>query len=105
MINVFSRLNEGGIGTNDIICVDGVTMSVERVRWGYMIQVLENTSSRYYLYEGFKTVLSEGFVEMVCSGEYSFKSLCYYYLGYNPDKSIRKIMLYDLLLKGVYNND
>lgn len=105
MINIFSRLNEGGIGTKEIIEVDSVALCVERVRWGYSIQVVKTTSKRFYLYEGLKAVLSEGFVEAICIHDYSFRDLRYYYLGYEPTTSVRDLELCNLLLEGVYNND
>ena len=105
MANIFNRLNEGGIGTKETICVDGVTLCVERVRWGYQIQVLETTSKYFYLYEGLKTVLSEGFVETLHESDYSYRCLNCYYLGYEPSMPVRDLELCNLLLEGVCCND
>lgn len=105
MSNLFNKLNEGGIGAKETICVEGVTLCVERVRWGYRIQVIEITSRHFYLYEGLKTVLSEGFVETLHEGDYSFRNLHNYYLGYEPSMPVRDLELCNLLLEGVCHND
>lgn len=101
MIRTIKGLMGLPIGYITEVGLDGITVSINRGKYGYRITVKRVTDLYPMIQEGESSVISRAYIEDVQRHGYDFQMMCAYYNGYNPRITVHELILFDIVLGGL----